>query len=86
MVRVRSVLAVACLGAALATGGWFSGVLVLWFLGVNDAGAGWATYLRYLQLAEQPGVAPFAARIRAAGVLGFGLPLLLATLPVSGLV
>ena len=75
-------LALACLCAALAAGLWCSGVLVLELLGVGDTAAGWTTYYRYLRAIGHPEVAPYAGRIRLAGGLGMGLPLLLAAVPV----
>lgn len=74
-------LALACLGAALAAGIWLSGVLVLKLLGLDDGPVGWATYPGYLRAIGHPEVAPHAARIRLAGGLGMGLPLLLASVP-----
>lgn len=75
-------LALACLGAALAAGLWFSGTLVLKLLGIGDAAAGWTTYLHYLRAIGHPDVAPHAARIRLAGGIGMGLPLLVAGVPM----
>ena len=75
-------LALACLGAALAAGLWLSGVLVLKLLGIDGAAVGWTTYLDYLRAIAHPQVAPHAGRIRLAGGLGMGLPLLVASVPV----
>jgi len=85
MDRIRMTLALACLGAAFAAGLWFSGVLVLRLLGIDDAAAGWTTYLQYLRAIGHPEVAPHAGRIRLAGGVGMGLPLLAASVPMVAL-
>src|SRR5690606_4844296 len=81
MDRIRMMLALACLGAALAAGLWLSGLLVLKLLGIGGAAVGWTTYLDYLRAIAHPQVAPHAGRIRLAGGLGMGLPLLAASVP-----
>lgn len=75
--------ALACLCAALATGPWLAGVIALRVLGLVDEAAGWTTYFDYLRALGHPALAPHAGRIRWAGVLGMGLPLLAAAVPVS---
>ncbi|WP_266168361.1 type IV secretory system conjugative DNA transfer family protein [Dyella subtropica] len=62
--------------AALAIGEYFSGWLVLVFLklGVHDLGFG--TYWSYLRALDLPQVQPYTGRIKAAGIIGFGLPLM----------
>ncbi len=65
------VLVTAIVGYALA------GYLTLTFLGVETTYYKWNTYLQYLQAMDQPAVAPYLTKIKLAGVLGFGLPLLL---------
>lgn len=60
----------AIVGYALA------GYLTLTFLGVETTYFKWNTYLQYLQAMDQPAVAPYLTKIKLAGVLGFGLPLL----------
>lgn len=74
-------LALACLCAALAAGPWLSGEIALRLLGIDDVAAGWATYFGYLQVIGHPEVAAHAGRIRLAGALGMGLPLLVAAVP-----
>lgn len=64
------VLVTAIVGYALA------GYLTLAFLGVETTYYKWNTYLQYLQAMDQPAVAPYLTKIKLAGVLGFGLPLL----------
>ena len=64
------VLVTAIVGYALA------GYLTLTFLGVETTYYKWNTYLQYVQAMDQPAVAPYLTKIKLAGVLGFGLPLL----------
>ncbi len=65
------VLVTVIVGHALA------GYLTLALLGLDSAKFSWNTYLLYLQAMDQPAVAPYLTKIKIAGVLGFGLPLLL---------
>ncbi|WP_282295857.1 type IV secretory system conjugative DNA transfer family protein [Stenotrophomonas sp. PS02289] len=65
------VLVTAIVGYALA------GYITLALLGLDTAKFSWNTYLLYLQAMDQPAVAPYLTKIKIAGVLGFGLPLLL---------
>ncbi|MGN0858373.1 MAG: type IV secretory system conjugative DNA transfer family protein [Stenotrophomonas sp.] len=66
-----------CLLAALVLGFVFSGWLTLKFLGLGTTPLQWNTYYTYLQAMELPQVQPYLGRIRVAGIIGFGLPLLL---------
>lgn len=66
-----------CLLAALVLGFVFSGWLTLKFLGLGTIPLQWNTYYTYLQAMELPQVQPYLGRIRVAGIIGFGLPLLL---------
>lgn len=61
---------------ALAAGTYLSGFLALLFLDLNTNAAGLGTYYSYIKAIDLPQVAPYAGRIRMAGYLGFGLPLL----------
>lgn len=61
---------------ALAAGVYLSGFLALLFLDLNTNGAGLGTYYAYVKAIDLPQVAPYAGRIKAAGYIGFGLPLL----------
>ena len=54
-----------------------AGYLTLALLGLDSAKFSWNTYLLYLQAMDQPAVAPYLTKIKIAGVLGFGLPLIL---------
>ncbi len=59
----------------VAAGMYLSGYLTLLLLGL-DAPLRWNTYLDYWQVLDQPQVAPYAAKIKAGGALGFGVPVL----------
>jgi type IV secretion system protein VirD4 len=61
---------------ALAAGAYLSGFLALLFLELNTNAAGIGTYYAYVKALDMPQVAPYAGRIRMAGYVGFGLPLL----------
>src|SRR3546814_18447488 len=61
---------------ALAAGADLSGFLALLFLDLNTNAAGLGPYYAYVKAIDLPQVAPYAGRIRMAGYLGFGLPLL----------
>src|SRR3546814_18040717 len=61
---------------ALAAGAYLSGFLALLFLDLNTNAAGLGTYYAYVKAIDLPQVVPSAGRIRMAGYLGFGPPLL----------
>ncbi len=69
------VIAVAVLLTALV-GYCLSGYLTLLLLGLDTGLFKWNTYLQYVQAMDQPAVAPYLTKIKAAGVIGFGLPVL----------
>lgn len=73
--RVKASIAVALLFLALAGGSFISGSLVLLLLGLNHAPQTWHTYWDYCRVLDLPRLAPYAAKIRLSGYLGFGLPL-----------
>ena len=70
--------------ATLLLGFVFSGYLTLLFLGLDTQLFTWNTYYQYVHAIGQPQVAPFVGKIKWAGYVGFGLPLLV--LLVAGLV
>ena len=63
--------------AGLLLGYVFSGWLTLRLLGLGHVPMQLDTYYTYLAAMDLPQVQPYVGRIRLAGVLGFGLPLLL---------
>ncbi|MEJ7745550.1 MAG: type IV secretory system conjugative DNA transfer family protein [Luteimonas sp.] len=60
----------------LAAGLFFSGFLALLLLQLDTALLQWNTYLRYINTIDLPQVQPYAGKIKAGGIIGFGLPLL----------
>ncbi|GAB6197459.1 type IV secretory system conjugative DNA transfer family protein [Lysobacter xanthus] len=73
---MRPILGVLSLLIAAVAGLWLSGRLAFVFLGLHGAPAHWHVYLDYLRTLDLPQVRPYASKIRAAGLVGFGLPLL----------
>lgn len=59
---------------SLVAGVYLSGYLTLWLLKVDTGLLRWDTYLIYFRALGLPEVAPFAAKIKWGGYLGFGLP------------
>ncbi|MFZ5657870.1 MAG: type IV secretory system conjugative DNA transfer family protein [Pseudomonadota bacterium] len=74
--RARLLFALVVLALAGMAGLFLSGRFTTMLLGVDGAGAGWAVYLDYLRTLDLPQVRPYAGKIKAAGVMGFGLPAL----------
>uniref|UniRef100_A0A183CHY7 Type IV secretory system conjugative DNA transfer family protein n=1 Tax=Globodera pallida TaxID=36090 RepID=A0A183CHY7_GLOPA len=52
-----------------------AGYLTLLFLGLDTGLFKWNTYYQYVQAMDQPAVAPYLTKIKAAGVVGFSLPI-----------
>lgn len=73
----QKIVATAVLVLLTAIGGYaLAGYLALVFLGVDTSHYAANTYLVYLRGMDLPAVAPYLTKIKLAGVLGFGLPLL----------
>ncbi|WP_458071650.1 type IV secretory system conjugative DNA transfer family protein [Rhodanobacter sp. BL-MT-08] len=72
----KLVFALALLLAALVGGLYFADWLVLWMLGLKNVPLVWNTWWQYFQALDLPQVAPYVGKIKAAGAVGFGLPLL----------
>lgn len=72
--RLRVSLWLAMLAAALAGGCLLSGWTTLRLLGLEQA-AGWETYPRYLQARRLPQLRPYLRKVKAGGLIGFGVPL-----------
>lgn len=62
--------------AAVIGGEYLSGFLALKFLGLGSEPLAWNTYLNYARAFGLPQVQPYIGRLRVAGILGFGLPIL----------
>ncbi len=74
----RKIVATAVLVLLTALAGYaLSGYLTLLLLGLDTGFYKWNTYLQYVQAMDQPAVAPYLTKIKLAGVIGFGLPLVL---------
>ena len=69
------IIAIATLVAVLV-GYCLSGYLTLLLLRLDTGLYGWDTYYRYFSALGLPQVAPYATKIKIAGALGFGLPVL----------
>ncbi|MEW9625581.1 type IV secretory system conjugative DNA transfer family protein [Rhodanobacter geophilus] len=76
MSQGKLIFAVTLLVAALLGGLYLADWLVLWLLDLRSAPLAWNTWWQYLQVATLPQYAPYAGKIKLAGGLGFGLPLL----------
>ncbi|PPT92499.1 type IV secretory system conjugative DNA transfer family protein [Xanthomonas theicola] len=62
--------------AALIGGLYFSDWLVLRLLGLKSAPLAWDTWWQYVQVMDTPQFMPFSGKIKLAGAVGFGAPLL----------
>ncbi|PXV59800.1 type IV secretion system protein VirD4 [Dyella jiangningensis] len=62
---------------AVIAGVYLSGFLALKFLGLGSEPVAWNTYLNYVRAFDLPQVQPYIGRLRWAGYLGFGVPVLL---------
>lgn len=56
---------------------YLAGQLTLWFLSLTDPPVTWHLWSDYARVMHQAGYAAYAWRIRLAGGLGFGIPLLM---------
>ena len=76
--RAKAVIALVCLMLALTGGLYLSGWLTVLLLGLHgQVQLDWSTYWQYWHALNQTDVARYALRIKAGGIAGFGLPLLL---------
>lgn len=74
MSKGKLLFATVALAAAAVAGLYLAGYLSLLFLGLDTAQLQWNTYARYLDAIDLPQVRPYVGRLKAAGLLGFGLP------------
>lgn len=72
----KLVFAATLLVAALLGGLYLADWLTLWLLGLKDPPSAWNTWWQYHQVAGLPQFAPYAVKVKLAGWLGFGLPML----------
>ncbi len=71
----RAVTVIVLFALALVGGNYLAGWMTLWLLKLSTP-PGVATYLQYWRALDLPAVAPYAARIKVSGGIGFGTPLL----------
>ncbi|QDH71364.1 hypothetical protein FKV23_15650 [Lysobacter alkalisoli] len=76
MTKPKLLTALALLVLALVAGLYFSGWLALMFMKLDTATLGFGTYWNYLQLLDHPRMQPYTGRVKFAGAIGFGLPML----------
>ena len=76
MSKNRGYWAAGLLLVALAVGEVLSGYLTLTFLGLGQVPLRFATYYEYIRALDLPQVQPYAWKIKAAGGVGFFLPLI----------
>lgn len=75
--KLRAGVALGLLVLGCVAGAYLAGWLTLLLLGVVHRGhLEWNTWWQYFHALDQPRLAPYAFRIKLAGYLGFGLPLL----------
>ena len=72
----KLVFVVLLLAAAIAGGAFFAGWLTITLLHVQVPLA-WNTWLQYFKAIDLPQVAPYVMKIKMAGGIGFGIPLLI---------
>jgi type IV secretion system protein VirD4 len=72
----KAAVAVVALFLVVVGSLYSSGWLTFLLLGLRGQSVHWQTYWSYFQSLDQPSFVPFALRIKLAGALGFGLPLL----------
>lgn len=72
----KLVLVVLLLIVAIVGGAFFAGWLIITLLHVQVPLA-WNTWLQYYKAIDLPQVAPYVLKIKIAGGIGFGLPLLI---------
>ncbi len=77
MSKTKVYVAVGLALLAVIAGVYLSGFLALKFLGLGSEPVAWNTYLNYVRAFDLPQVQPYIGRLRWAGYLGFGVPVLL---------
>ncbi|TCV96115.1 type IV secretion system protein VirD4 [Luteibacter rhizovicinus] len=79
MSKIKVGLALGCLALTLIAGMCASGFVMLFLLKASHVPWTWNTYWKYFQILGRPDVAPYADTVKAAGLVGFGVPLILWT-------
>jgi len=75
--KTKAVSSIVLLVLALGGGFALSGYLTLLMLRLHGTPLQWNTYWQYIQALGLPQVAPYVTKIKGAGAIGFGIPLLL---------
>jgi type IV secretion system protein VirD4 len=76
MSKSRWIWAAALTVVAIVLGEYLAGFLSLLFLGLGQHDLGLGLYVSYLRSMDLPQVQPFLLRIKLAGFIGFGIPLI----------
>lgn len=74
--KTKTITAIVLGVIALVAGNYFAGWMTLWLLNLQIP-LGFTTYYLYIHALDLPRFAPYAGKIKLAGAVGFGLPLLL---------
>lgn len=77
MSKTKVYVAIGLALLAVVAGEYLSGFLALKLLGLNQEPLAWNTYLNYVRALDLPQVQPYVGRLRWAGYIGFGVPVLL---------
>jgi type IV secretion system protein VirD4 len=77
MSKTKVYVAIGLALLAVVAGEYLSGFLALRLLGLSSEPLAWNTYLNYVRALDLPQVQPYVGRLRWAGYIGFGVPLLL---------
>ncbi|GLQ46128.1 hypothetical protein GCM10007862_11790 [Dyella lipolytica] len=80
MSKSKGLLATSLLVPALFAGLYLAGFLSLLLLGLHHVPLTWNTYWAYYHVIDMPTYVPYAGKIKLAGAIGFGVPLLLWTI------
>jgi type IV secretion system protein VirD4 len=67
---------IALLLLALAAGAYLSGLITLMLFKLGTGQLEWYTYLEYLRYMHNPQYLPYLGKIKSAGAVGFGLPII----------
>ncbi len=70
----KGIAAFVCALLAVMAGLYLSGALVQMMLKVSNVPLRWDTWLVYARALDEPAVAPYIGKIKAAGAIGFGFP------------
>lgn len=72
----KLIFALVVLALALAAGTYLSGYVTLMLMKIDVSQLKWSTYPDYLKVLDVPAYKPYAGKIKAGGLIGYGLPLI----------